>query len=169
MNAPLVYLGLGANLGDGPATLRQAVAALQRIPDLSVVAGSPFYRSAPVEAAGPDYTNAVCAVRTTLAPEDLLDQTQAIERDFGRTRPYHNAPRTLDIDLLFYGNQSYQSERLILPHPRWAERAFVLYPLRDLNPDPSLLPASWSCLFAAVADQRLERLPGPSVWTTPAL
>src|SRR5690606_22291083 len=113
----------------------------------------------------PDYTNAVCAVLTTLSPEALLDRTQSIEQAFGRERPYRNAPRTLDIDILFYGEQAYQSERLCLPHPGLFERAFVLRPLQDLNLDTALLPRDWPTLLQAVAGQALERLPGAGLWT----
>jgi len=163
MSGVLAYLGLGANLGQAQTTLVQAVEQLHQTPGIQVVAGSPFYRSAPVDANGPDYTNAVCAVRTTLSPEALLDRTQAIEQAFGRERPYRHAPRTLDIDILFYGDQAYQSERLCIPHPRLFERAFVLHPLHDLNPDLGLLPQDWTALLAAVSKQTIERLSGPGL------
>lgn len=165
MNRVLAYLGLGANLGQAQTTLVQAVEQLHQTPGIQVVAGSPFYRSAPVDANGPDYTNAVCAVLTTLSPEALLDRIQSIEQAFGRERPYRNAPRTLDIDILFYGEQAYQSERLCIPHPRLFERAFVLRPLQDLNPDTALLPRDWPALLQAVAGQALQRLPGAGLWT----
>uniref|UniRef100_UPI002DD626A8 2-amino-4-hydroxy-6- hydroxymethyldihydropteridine diphosphokinase n=1 Tax=Pseudorhodoferax sp. TaxID=1993553 RepID=UPI002DD626A8 len=91
------YIGLGANLGDAPAALRAAVQALAALPGTQVLQCSALYRSAPVDATGPDYHNAVAAVRTTLAPHDLLAALQAIEAAAGRERPYRNAPRTLDL------------------------------------------------------------------------
>ncbi|SSW64028.1 2-amino-4-hydroxy-6-hydroxymethyldihydropteridine diphosphokinase [Achromobacter agilis] len=132
------YVGLGANLGDGAATLRQTLAELRDTDGILAVAASPFYRSAPVEATGPDFVNAVAAVDTRLSPLALLDALQALENRHGRLRPYKNAPRTLDLDLLLYGDIQMDHERLSLPHPRMHLRAFVLLPLRDLAPDLTL-------------------------------
>ncbi|MGY6269893.1 2-amino-4-hydroxy-6-hydroxymethyldihydropteridine diphosphokinase [Achromobacter denitrificans] len=132
------YVGLGANLGDGAATLRQVLAELGDTDGILSVAASPFYRSAPVEADGPDFVNAVAAVDTRLAPLALLDALQALENRHGRLRPYKNAPRTLDLDLLLYGDTRMDHERLSLPHPRMHLRAFVLLPLRDLAPGLTL-------------------------------
>jgi len=128
------YIGLGANLGDAAATLRQVLAELRGTDGILAVDASPFYRSAPVEAAGPDFINAVAAVDTDLAPLALLDALQALENRHGRQRPYKNAPRTLDLDLLLYGDVKMEHERLSLPHPRMHLRAFVLLPLKDLAP-----------------------------------
>ncbi len=128
------YVGLGANLGDGAATLRQVLAELRDTEGVLAVTASPFYRSAPVEATGPDFVNAVAALDTRLAPLALLDALQALENRHGRQRPYKNAPRTLDLDLLLYGDTAMAHERLSLPHPRMHQRAFVLLPLRDLAP-----------------------------------
>ncbi|PND30697.1 2-amino-4-hydroxy-6-hydroxymethyldihydropteridine diphosphokinase [Achromobacter pulmonis] len=132
------YVGLGANLGDGAATLRQVLAELRDTEGVLAVTASPFYRSAPVEATGPDFVNAVAALDTRLAPLALLDALQALENRHGRQRPYKNAPRTLDLDLLLYGDTAMAHERLSLPHPRMHQRAFVLLPLRDLAPDLTL-------------------------------
>ncbi|PZP29391.1 MAG: 2-amino-4-hydroxy-6-hydroxymethyldihydropteridine diphosphokinase [Roseateles depolymerans] len=130
------YIGLGANLGDDlAATLRQALAALAALPQTRVVAVSSAWRSAPVDAQGPDFLNAVAALDTALQPLVLLDALQSIESAQGRERPYRNAPRTLDLDLLLYGQLVLDSERLTLPHPRLGERAFVLRPLLEIAPE----------------------------------
>lgn len=131
----LAYVGLGANLGtDLLASLTQAARALIDLPGTRLVALSSAWRSAPVDAGGPDFLNAVAALHTTLAPIELLDALQAIEQTHGRERPYRNAPRTLDLDLLLYGDQVLDLPRLTLPHPRLGERAFVLRPLLQIAP-----------------------------------
>ena len=150
------YVGLGANLGADPgATLSQAALHLAALPGTRVAALSSVWRSAPVEAQGPDFLNAVVALDTGLAPLPLLDALQAIEQAHGRERPYRNAPRTLDLDLLLYGDIALDSPRLILPHPRLGERAFVLRPLLELAPGLAHLAggSDWQT-------QRIERL-GP--------
>ena len=128
------YLGLGANLGDPRATLAWAVQQLARAPSIAVTAQSAFYRTAPIDSCGPDYTNAVVAVSTTLTAPDLLTCLQAIEAGAGRERPYRNAPRTLDLDILLYGSAQVDCAHLCIPHPRMWERAFVLMPLAEIAP-----------------------------------
>jgi 2-amino-4-hydroxy-6-hydroxymethyldihydropteridine diphosphokinase len=128
------YLGLGANLGDAQTTLNAALAAIAVLPQTQLLRRSSWYRSRPVDSSGPDYLNAVAEVRTALAPLALLDALQSIELQHGRERPYRNAPRTLDLDLLLYGDRRVDTERLVVPHPRMAERAFVLLPLLELQP-----------------------------------
>jgi len=157
---PLVraYVGLGSNLGDSGATLHAALAELAALPGVQACVASPFYRSAPVDAGGPDFINAVAALDTTLAPLALLDALQALELRHGRERPYRHAPRTLDLDLLLHGDTRLDTERLVLPHPRMHERAFVLRPLRDLAPTLTLAQGGLDTLIAQVADQRIERL-----------
>jgi 2-amino-4-hydroxy-6-hydroxymethyldihydropteridine diphosphokinase len=150
------YVGIGANLGDAVATVRLAA---ERLRPLGLRRLSSLYRSAPVDAAGPDFVNAVAELDAALAPLALLRELQAIEQDFGRERPYRNAPRTLDLDLLLHGEQRMTSELLTLPHPRLHERAFVLLPLLELVPDlvvPGLGPLAHQ--RAAVAGQRVERM-----------
>lgn len=150
------YIGLGANLGeDLGATLTQAALKLAALDHTRVVALSSLWRSAPVDAEGPDFVNAVVALDTALAPLALLDALQAIEQAHGRERPYRNAPRTLDLDLLLYGDVVLESPRLTLPHPRLGERAFVLRPLLEIEPALVRLAAGqgWQT-------QRIERL-GP--------
>jgi 2-amino-4-hydroxy-6-hydroxymethyldihydropteridine diphosphokinase len=158
------YIGLGANQGDVMQGLRAAVEALRSLERSRFVALSPFYRSAPVDAAGPDYTNAVVALDTSLEPYGLYLHLADIELMLGRKRragdPQHSAPRTIDLDLLLVGNLIVRSTPLILPHPRMQQRAFVLRPLLDIAPDlqvPSYGPVAQ--LLEKVADQRIERLP----------
>ncbi|MEN9543800.1 MAG: 2-amino-4-hydroxy-6-hydroxymethyldihydropteridine diphosphokinase [Pseudomonadota bacterium] len=152
------YIGLGANLGDTQAALRSALSALDALPGSRLVAGSSLYRSAPIEASGPDYLNAVVALETTLGAPALLARLQSIEAAHGRERPWHNAPRSLDLDLLLYGNERIATPELAIPHPRLHQRAFVLRPLLEIDPAleaPGLGPLStW---LPAVADQRIER------------
>ena len=152
----LAYVGLGANLGERETALRSALAAIGRLPGTCVMRVSPLYGSAPVDAGGPDYLNAVAELTTTLAPQALLEALQTIERGAGRERPYRNAPRTLDLDILWFGGQIIDSPALTVPHPRMAERAFVLRPLADLAPDR--VEAAW---LQAVASQDIQRLERP--------
>jgi len=146
-------IGLGANLGDAPAALRGAIQALAALPGTQVLRCSALYRSAPVGAAGPDYHNAVAVVRTDLSPQDLLAALQTIEAAAGRERPYRNAPRTLDLDILLFGELALDTPALTVPHPRMRERAFVLRPLAEIAPER--VDPAW---LAAVQDQRIERL-----------
>jgi 2-amino-4-hydroxy-6-hydroxymethyldihydropteridine diphosphokinase len=111
-----------------------------------------------VEASGPDFVNAVAALDTRLPPLALLDALQALENRHGRLRPYKNAPRTLDLDLLAYGETELDHERLILPHPRMHLRAFVLLPLRDLAPAIAVQGKPISEWIAAIHDQAIERI-----------
>ncbi|MEY4978612.1 MAG: 2-amino-4-hydroxy-6-hydroxymethyldihydropteridine pyrophosphokinae [Pseudomonadota bacterium] len=147
------FVALGANLGDALHTVRAACAALGDCPGVQLLRCSRLYRSAPIESSGPDYINAVVEVRTTLSAPDLLTVLQALENAAGRERPYHNAPRTLDLDLLLYGAGRIQSSRLTVPHPRMNARAFVLLPLADIAPH-------WVSAqqLQAVHDQALEAL-----------
>jgi 2-amino-4-hydroxy-6-hydroxymethyldihydropteridine diphosphokinase len=126
------YIALGANLGDAAAALQMAIAALSALPQTRLLKTSSIYRSAPLDSSGPDYLNAVAAIETSLEPLALLDALQGIENSAGRERPYRNAPRTLDLDLLLYGDQRIASPRLEVPHPRMWQRAFVLLPLAEI-------------------------------------
>ncbi len=148
------YVALGANLGDPRAAVLQAFEALARLPLTHVTARSALYQTAPHEAQGPDFVNAVARIDTRLSAPDLLDALQALENQAGRLRPYVHAPRTLDLDLLFYGDARMHSPRLTLPHPRWRERAFVLYPLADVWPQ-RVSPAD----LLRVADQAVQKSP----------
>lgn len=153
------WIGLGANLGDARATLRSAVQAMAALPGTRVLRASSLYRSAPVDANGPDYLNAVVELDTTLAPLDLLHALQAIEQGAGRERPYRNAPRTLDLDLLLYHEQRLNGAQLTVPHPRMYERAFVLLPLAELA--PALVDA---VSLAAVTGQRIVNEAAADQW-----
>lgn len=155
-----VFVGLGANLGDTTATLDQAEQALAALPATRVVAVSPRYRSTPVQASGPDFLNAVVELATSLEPAPLLAALHAIEAAHGRQRPYLNAPRTLDLDLLLYGQRTLSTPALVLPHPRMHERAFVLIPLLDIAPDIAH-PACGrlQAQRARVTGQGIQRLP----------
>lgn len=151
-----VFIGLGANLGDAEATLKSAVAALAALPLTALSACSRIYRSAPVNAQGPDYLNAVAEVATALPPEALLRELQGIEQAHGRERPYRNAPRTLDLDLLLYGDQTIATPELTVPHPRMHQRAFVLLPLQELAPELAIpVHGKLTDLLAAASDQRI--------------
>ena len=146
------FVALGANLGDAAKALREALAALNALTGVRVLRASSLYRTAPVDSSGPDYLNAVAEIATTLTAPALLDALQAIEQAAGRERPYRNAPRTLDLDLLLFGEAHVHSARLTLPHPRMNERAFVLVPLAEIAPSrvgPDAL--------RAVAAQRIEK------------
>lgn len=151
--AVTAYIGLGANLGDRLEALKQALQGLRRMPGSCAVRASRAYQSAPVDAGGPDYLNAVVQLSTTLTAPDLLLALQALENAAGRQRPYRNAPRTLDLDLLLYGDGRIESASLCVPHPRMQERAFVLSPLAELAPE-------WTQAAAqpALADQAIEPL-----------
>ena len=158
MRAPVTaFIGLGANLGDAAGALQRALQQLAGLPGTRLVRSSRVYRSAPVDAGGPDYLNAVAQVETALSAPDLLVQLQRLEHDAGRERPYRNAPRTLDLDLLLYGAARIASARLTVPHPRMRERAFVLVPLAALA--PGLVTRAE---LAAVAGQRIAPLPPAS-------
>ena len=147
------FIGLGANAGDPLAQIEQAFDALLKLPATVGLQRSRLYRTAPWQAQGPDFINAMAQVDTQLSAPELLAHMQRIEQAAGRIRPYHHAPRTLDLDLIFYGQAVIHSAALVLPHPRWRERAFVLRPLADLAPE-RILASDW----AAVAGQDITPL-----------
>ena len=149
----LAYVALGANLGDARATISAALAALDGLPRTRLLRASSLYRSAPWEASGPDFINAVAAVETSLSALELLHALQALELDAGRERPYRNAPRTLDLDLLLHGDTRLDTPELTVPHPRLRERAFVLLPLAEIAPGRVS-----AAELQAVAEQAIERL-----------
>ncbi|WP_324779104.1 2-amino-4-hydroxy-6-hydroxymethyldihydropteridine diphosphokinase [Thiobacillus sedimenti] len=132
----IATIGLGANLNDPAAQVEYALAELGRLPGTRLVARSGLYASAPVGYVDqPDFINAVAQVETTLAPRALLAALLDIEHRHGRERSFRNAPRTLDLDLLLYGAAQFHEDGLTLPHPRMHERAFVLLPLLEIDPD----------------------------------
>ncbi|MCS4293484.1 2-amino-4-hydroxy-6-hydroxymethyldihydropteridine diphosphokinase [Comamonas sp. BIGb0152] len=156
-----VWIGLGANLGDRGEALRLALQQLDASAGVAVQAVSSLYASRPVDSSGPDYLNAVAELRTALSAHQLLRLLQQLELDAGRERPYRNAPRTLDLDVLLYGSRAtvIAMPDLELPHPRMWQRAFVLAPLQELQPawvsDAQLQP-----LLA----QGVQRSQGPGWW-----
>jgi len=153
------YIGIGANLGDARANVDDAVARLGLLPQSRLLRTSPYYRSAPIDSTGDDYVNAVAAIDTRLSAEDLLAALHAIEADHGRERPYRNAPRTLDLDVLLYGDAVIDTATLTVPHPRMLERAFVLRPLLDIAP-AIVVPGYGraASFFSNVSKQVIERL-----------
>jgi len=154
------YVGLGANQDDARGHVLGALGELGQLPETRLAARSSLYRSAPLDAPGqPDYVNAVAALDTDLSPAQLLAALQDLELRHGRERPYPNAPRTLDLDLLLHGDACLQSPMLTLPHPRMHERAFVLAPLAEIDPVlevPGRGPVR--ALLARCADQRIARM-----------
>ncbi|CAH2780990.1 MAG: 2-amino-4-hydroxy-6-hydroxymethyldihydropteridinepyrophosphokinase (EC [uncultured Paraburkholderia sp.] len=158
----LAYLGLGANLGDACQTLKDAVVCLAQQYTITVLAKSSLYRTAPIDAGGDDYFNCVVKVDTTLPVRHLLALCHKIEHQFGRERPFRNAPRTLDLDILLFGDQSIDEADLIVPHPRLVKRAFALVPLIEI--DPTLIIARHDradALLDRVSDQRIEKVKSP--------
>ena len=131
------YIALGSNLGDRDLNLLRAVAEIGKLPDSRVTALSPFYETSPVGVSDqPLFFNAVLRLDTGIAPHDLLNRLQHIENAiFARTRTVRWGPRTIDLDLLLYGKEVIDDEILTVPHPRLAERRFVLQPLCDIAPD----------------------------------
>ena len=149
------YIGLGANLGDPRETIQVALRELAATPDLTILKVAPLYASAPIDSSGPNYINTVASLDTSLGPQELLAVLQKIELLHGRERPYINAPRTLDLDLLLYDDIKLDDPTLIIPHPRMHQRAFVLKPLHDIAGDLQLAQGSIQTLLAQCKDQGL--------------
>lgn len=134
MTETIVYLGLGANIGDSRKTLEHAVAAITTLTQVNQVKVSRFYQTTPVSPIPqPDYTNAACSLLTTLNLHDLLHRLQTIEESLGKMPKHKNAPRVIDVDLLHYGTLAYSDAIITVPHPEWLNRLFVLIPLMDLT------------------------------------
>ena len=136
MADPVACIGLGSNLSDPPARLREALARLGATQGVSAVAASSFYETAPVGLAGqPPFVNACARIETTLSPEELLAALLSIERAMGRVRAERWGPRVIDLDLLLHGDLVLDREGLTIPHPEMHRRAFVLVPLAEIAPD----------------------------------
>jgi 2-amino-4-hydroxy-6-hydroxymethyldihydropteridine diphosphokinase len=154
------YVGIGSNIGEPRRQLQAALKELSGLPNTRVTATSGLYRSAPLDYLDqPEFLNAVVELETELPPEALLDNLQEIEKAHGRQRPFAGAPRTLDLDLLLYGDAALATPRLTVPHPRMHERAFVLKPLAEIAPGvaiPGRGPARG--LLSACGDQVAERI-----------
>ena len=155
------YLGLGSNLGDREALLRAAIAALNATPGVRVTSISSLYETPPWGPVpqGP-YLNACVALETTLSPRELLTLCLAIERDHGRERAIRWGPRTLDMDVLLYGDESIDEEGLIVPHPRMTERAFVLVPLAEIAPDLRIGGRAIGAILGGVETDEIRKI-GP--------
>lgn len=149
------FVGIGANLGEPCTAVLDAVRAIACVDGVLAVRRSSLYGSTPIESSGPDYVNAVAELQTRLTAPELLAQLQAIESKAGRERPYRNAPRTLDLDLLLFGQATIQSAALTLPHPRMWVRAFVLLPLSEIAPD-----IAGASELARVQGQTVHRIAG---------
>ena len=143
------FVGFGGNLGDPYRAIHQAAQELRAMPGIEAVTLSSCFRTAPVQASGPDFCNAVAHVRTRLTPAQLLDALLAVEHAHGRTRDHWHAPRTLDLDLLAHGDTRIIGSQLTIPHPRAHERAFVLVPLCELNDRVLLGPPESATLMPA--------------------
>jgi 2-amino-4-hydroxy-6-hydroxymethyldihydropteridine diphosphokinase len=156
----VAYVGLGANIGEPRAQVLAAWDALGRVPQTRAIARSSLYRSAPMGYEDqPDFLNCVAKLETTLEPRALLSHLQQIERNLGRARSFRDAPRTIDLDLLLYGSEVIDTPDLGVPHPRMHERAFVLEPLVELDPD-AVIPGRGSAaeLLRACGAQRIQRV-----------
>jgi len=160
------FVGVGANLGDARAQVLAGIAALRELPDTRATACSRLYVSAPVDAPGPDYVNAVVELDTAMPADALLRALHAIEARHGRERSTTNAPRTLDLDLLLYGEQRSDDPHLTLPHPRLHLRAFVLKPLLEIAPQLQVdglgALSSWLQRASGQAVTRLAGEQGPT-------
>lgn len=155
----IAYIGIGANLGDARANVLDALARLDAYPGCRIAKASGCWRTAPIDSSGDDYINAVAAVDTDLDAHALLAALMDIEQAHGRERPYRNAPRTLDLDLLLYGDAVIATPTLTVPHPRMHERAFVLAPLLEIAPDVAI-PGRGRAAdhLPGVADQAIVKL-----------
>jgi 2-amino-4-hydroxy-6-hydroxymethyldihydropteridine diphosphokinase len=156
----LAFIGLGSNLGEPQAQVLRALQALGGLPQSRLLAHSSLYRSAPVGyLEQPDFVNAVAQLETGLAPRELLDVLLGLEFECGRTREFRNAPRTLDLDILLYGDLQHHEHGLTLPHPQMHLRAFVLQPLLEIAPD-CIIPGIGAAAEALrqCTDQQLERI-----------
>jgi len=157
----LAYVGIGSNLQDPAAQVKSALAELTRIPRSRVLKSSSLYRTAPVGFRDqPQFINAVASLETALAPLELLGELQQIEKLHGRQRSFKDAPRSLDLDLLLYGELVMTTPALTVPHPRMHQRGFVLKPLLEIAPGvliPGIGPAA--ARLPECADQTVERIP----------
>jgi 2-amino-4-hydroxy-6-hydroxymethyldihydropteridine diphosphokinase len=155
----IALIGIGANLGDARGNVADALVRLKRQSGCRLVAASSMWRTAPIDSSGDDYINAVALLDTDLDPFALLATLHAIETAHGRERPYRNAPRTLDLDLLLYGDEIIHTQALTVPHARMHERAFVLAPLLEIAPDTAIPGRGRAADFlSSVADQAIVRL-----------
>ena len=156
----IAYIGLGSNLAEPQSQVESALGELDALPRTRVVARSSLYRTAPLGfAPQPDFVNAVAAVDTLLGARELLHELQALEAAHQRRRSFANAPRTLDLDLLLFGDECIADAELVVPHPRMHERAFVLAPLAEIAPDAMIAGRGAARhLLERCRDQKIERI-----------
>ncbi|PRC91017.1 2-amino-4-hydroxy-6-hydroxymethyldihydropteridine diphosphokinase [Solimicrobium silvestre] len=155
----IAYIGLGANLGDPQDSINAAIVALGALPSTRLTQASSLYTSAPMDADGDDYVNAVVELHTQLSPTELLSELQNLEQQFGRIRSYQNAPRTLDLDLLLYEQLTINTATLQVPHPRMTQRAFVMVPLLEISPEINIPDfGSAHTLLPALCDQVIQKI-----------
>lgn len=155
------YVALGANLGQAQQALKDVIDRINEEDEVAVIKTSSFYKTTPIDSSGPYYINAVIEIKTELTAEQLLHRLLEIEKEFGRVRPVgiHNAPRTMDLDLLLFEDEVRQSEFLTLPHPRMHERAFVLVPLCEIDAEVHIPGKGLAKEFlSAVKDQKIEKI-----------
>ena len=156
----IAYIGIGSNLGNALQLVRNAIDLLQKMPGTVLEATSSLYQTAPVDSSGDDYVNAVIRLKTHLSPDTLLKELWQIENLFGRLRPFKNAPRTLDLDILLYDTDEIRTGHLTVPHPRMTERAFVLVPLHEIAPELNIPGAEpFSVLMSRLDHQEIRRIP----------
>ena len=155
----VTYIGIGSNLDNPIQQVKRALSALETLPQTTLERHASLFRTAPIDATGDDFINTVAALQTHLTPMDLLRELQRVENDSGRTRPFTNAPRTLDLDILLYGSQRITTPELVIPHPRLAQRAFALIPLLQLDPFITIPGAGPAHTFVqGIADQSISKL-----------
>ena len=160
MTGAEAFVGLGANIGEPETQVLRAIGALAEVPGTRVLAASSLYRSAPVGVgAQPDFVNAVARIETSLSARALLEELLAAESRFGRTRAFPGAPRTLDLDLLLYGDHVIDEPGLVVPHPRMHERAFVLAPLAEIAPEVAIPGKGRAlALLARLGNQKIVKI-----------
>ncbi|MCU7853056.1 MAG: 2-amino-4-hydroxy-6-hydroxymethyldihydropteridine diphosphokinase [Candidatus Thiodiazotropha sp. (ex Monitilora ramsayi)] len=161
-NRVTAYVGLGSNLEQPQSQVLKALTELAHLPNTSLTTKSSLYRTSPVGPSDqPDFINAVASLLTALSPEELLDELQSLEQRHGRTRQGMRwGPRTLDLDLLLFSDMTIDTARLQVPHPRIAERAFVLYPLAEIAPGNLMIPGVGllNNLFESISETGIERI-----------
>ena len=153
--AVTAFVGLGSNLGDKPEMFRKALQKMDQLPGTAAVALSPLYYSDPIDVDGGEFLNGVAGLQTTLSPYELWKSLEKIELSLGRTAKGEKRPRTIDLDILLHGDNVVDSSFLSIPHPRMAERAFVLRPLTDLSPEAAVPPKNMT--VARLWEQLLDK------------
>jgi 2-amino-4-hydroxy-6-hydroxymethyldihydropteridine diphosphokinase len=155
----ICYIGIGSNLGDAKSNVQRAIEELDRLPLTRLREHSSLFRTAPIDADGDDYINAVACIETEMPAQTLLEALQALELQYGRERPYVHAPRTLDLDILLYGSEIIDTDTLTVPHPGLAQRAFALIPLLQLDP-AVIIPGKGSAhaFLPHVANQIIQKI-----------